>query len=102
MTRKKVFGHNAAVALGHRYSGKTRDPGERGGMPSKSVRSKNYKASKPSELPLEVAMARKAWVNKMLTQVQRSPLSPAHKKAHNKVRGHVRKQIGNNRLHKSK
>ena len=64
MVRKKIFGHNAAVALGHQYSGKTRDPGERGGMPSKSVRSKNYKASKPSELPLEVAMSHKALFNK--------------------------------------
>ena len=67
MVRKKVFGHNAAVALGHRYSGKTRDPGERGGMPSKSVRSKNYIARKPSELPLEVAMARKTWTHKIKT-----------------------------------
>ncbi len=64
MHRKKVFGHNAAVALGHRYSGKTRDPGERGGMPSKSVRSKNYKPSKRSELPLEVAMSQKALFNR--------------------------------------
>jgi len=64
MARKKVLGHNAAVALGHRYSGKTRDPGERGGMPSKSVRSKNYKASKRSELPLEVAMSRKAFFDR--------------------------------------
>ena len=68
MARKKVFGHNAAIALGHRYSGKTRDPGERGGMPSKSVRSKNYKASNPSEWPLEVAMARKAMMNKMFNK----------------------------------
>ena len=65
MAIKKVFGHNAAIALGHRYSGKTRDPGERGGMPSKSVRSKNYKPSKRSEYPLEVAMARKSVMHKI-------------------------------------
>ena len=87
MARKKVFGHNAAIALGHRYSGKTRDPGERGGMPSKSVRSKNYKPSKRSEYPLEVAMARKAYINTAKKWMSDSLAKRGKKTPHGKTGG---------------
>ena len=87
MHRKKVFGHNAAVRLGHQYSGKTKDPGERGGMPSKSVRSKNYKAMNPSEWPLEVAMARKAMMHKMINQGLKTYKSKHKKTPHGKIGG---------------
>ena len=87
MARKKVFGHNAAIALGHRYSGKTRDPGERGGMPSKSVRSKNYKPLKRSELPLEVAMARKFYLNTAKKWMSESRAHFGKKTPHGKTGG---------------
>ncbi len=92
MSRKKVFGHNAAVRLGHQYSGKTRDPGERGGMSSKSVRSKNYKASKPSELPLEVAMAHKALFNKYQKNRNKHLRSVGQRKA--KMASAIKKSFG--------
>tara|TARA_B100000700_G_scaffold185865_1_gene204799 strand:+ start:25911 stop:26210 length:300 start_codon:yes stop_codon:yes gene_type:complete len=91
--RKKVFGHNAAIALGHRYSGKTRDPGERGGMPSKSVRSKNYKASKPSELPLEVAMARKGFFDRYSKGGKSNRVSTAQQLARTKAKNAIRKKL---------
>ncbi len=43
-----------------------------------------------------------AMLRRQATNISRVPLSPAHKKAHNKLRGQFMKQIGNNRLHKSK
>ena len=48
------------------------------------------------------ARANQTFYDAMFKRQQRFPLSPAAKEAHNKMRNHVMKQIGNNRLHNSK
>ena len=60
---------------------KARDPGVRGSG------SKNYIARKPSELPLEVAMARKASMVKMINQGLKTYKSMHKKTPHGKTGG---------------